>query len=434
MSRAILIWLGIALLGALGACASQRPIYPVGHVMPMEAPPAPRRKPEPPAGFYALAAGSPAVQSGAAQSNQPAIEVEPLAPAPAQEAVRTPTPTPAPSPADTRPVAGRYKVQLGDTLYAVSRRTGVPIRALIDANDLEPPYALSAGGELTIPNPKLHRVRPGETVYGISRAYGVEMSELVRLNAIDPPYTIAVGAPLVLPGSSAPPDASAALAQAEPAPEPAVETSPRNSTVAEASAPASTGSVPQEEGGVPKPRPKPSTGTTAEAPAVPAPARKPSPSTSQVAASTAPAAANLPVPNPPARAGGKFLWPVPGKVVGKFGPQGSGRHNDGINILAPRGTPVRAAENGVVVYAGEQLKGFGRLLLVKHADSWITAYAHNDTLLVGRGQTVQRGQPIARVGSSGNVASPQLHFEIRKGKRAVDPVRVLGKNPLQSSG
>ena len=178
---------------------------------------------------------------------------------------------------------------------------------------------------------------------------------------------------------------------------------------------------------MPRPRRKPVRGTAP-------PASQASPAAPQVATRTAPEAANLPIPKPPARTGGKFLWPVPGKVVGKFGPQGSGRHNDGINILAPRGTPVRAAENGVVVYAGNQLKGFGRLLLVKHSDSWITAYAHNDTLLVERGQTVQRGQPIARVGSSGNVASPQLHFEVRKGKRAVDPVRVLGKNPVQSSG
>ena len=176
---------------------------------------------------------------------------------------------------------------------------------------------------------------------------------------------------------------------------------------------------------MPRPRPKPSRGTAVAT--APTPTPKPSAPATQ-------AATDVAIPKPPARTGGKFLWPVPGKVVGKFGPQGSGRHNDGINILAPRGTPVRAAENGVVVYAGQQLKGFGRLLLVKHADSWMTAYAHNDTLLVQRGQTVQRGQPIARVGSSGNVASPQLHFEIRKGKRAVDPARVLGKNPVQSSG
>jgi murein DD-endopeptidase MepM/ murein hydrolase activator NlpD len=425
----------VILLGALAACTSERTIYPVGHVMPLEPPPPPRRKPDPPAGFYARAVQPEPAPSGAVVSpSQPTIEVEPLAPAPAQATVRAPTPDP--SPAVSRPAEGRYKVQLGDTLYGVSRQTGMPIRALIEVNDLQPPYALAAGSELIIPNPKLHRVHAGETVYGISRAYGVEMSELVRLNAIEPPYNIAVGTTMILPGSSTAPNASAALAQAEPLPSVAPQAAnvTDTSTPTPTPSPSAAASVPEAETGVPRPRPKPSRAAAAETASVPAPARKPSPSSSQVAASTAPAAANLPIPKPPARAGGKFLWPVPGKIVGKFGPQGSGRHNDGINILAPRGTPVRAAENGVVVYAGEQLKGFGNLLLVKHADSWITAYAHNDTLLVGRGQTVQRGQPIARVGSSGNVASPQLHFEVRKGKRAVDPARVLGKNPLQSSG
>jgi murein DD-endopeptidase MepM/ murein hydrolase activator NlpD len=121
-------------------------------------------------------------------------------------------------------------------------------------------------------------------------------------------------------------------------------------------------------------------------------------------------------------------------VVQDFGPQGSGRHNDGINILAPRGVAVHAAENGVVVYAGSQLQGFGNLLLVKHSDGWLTAYAHTQSILVAKGDTVERGQPIARVGSSGNVASPQLHFEVRKGKRAIDPIRILGPNPVRSSG
>jgi murein DD-endopeptidase MepM/ murein hydrolase activator NlpD len=430
------------LLGAvLSACAAERPIYPVGHVMPMEPPPAPRRKPAPPSGFLARAAQPQIVESGQASASQPAIQSEPLAPPPRQDTASQPAvaATSVAPPVAGRPADGRYKVQLGDTLYGISRSFGLPIRALIDANALRPPYALSAGRELIIPNPDLHRVASGETVYGISRAYGVEMSELVRLNAIEPPYTIAVGTTVILPGSSIPQNASAALAPPAPAPAPApapvtaqqATADPGPATGLESDAttspsPSAT-AAPTEAFGVPRPRRKPARGTAP-------PASQASPAAPQVATRTAPQAANLPIPKPPARTGGKFLWPVPGKVVGKFGPQGSGRHNDGINILAPRGTPVRAAENGVVVYAGEQLKGFGRMLLVKHSDSWITAYAHNDTLLVERGQTVQRGQPIARVGSSGNVASPQLHFEVRKGKRAVDPVRVLGKNPVQSSG
>ncbi|MEX2201722.1 MAG: M23 family metallopeptidase, partial [Dongiaceae bacterium] len=129
---------------------------------------------------------------------------------------------------------------------------------------------------------------------------------------------------------------------------------------------------------------------------------------------------------PAARSSGTFLWPVNGKVVSEFGAAADGLHNDGINIAAPRGTPVRAAENGVVVYSGNELRGFGNLLLVRHADGFVSAYAHNESLLVERGATVERGQTIARVGSSGSVTSPQLHFELRRGTEAVDPREYLG--------
>jgi murein DD-endopeptidase MepM/ murein hydrolase activator NlpD len=120
-----------------------------------------------------------------------------------------------------------------------------------------------------------------------------------------------------------------------------------------------------------------------------------------------------------------FMWPLRGKVISNFGPKTKGLHNDGINIAAPRGAPVRAAEGGVVAYAGNELRGFGNLLLLKHKNGWVTAYAHNDKLLVNRGDTVGKGQIIARVGSTGAVASPQLHFEIRRGKRAIDPKKHL---------
>ena len=131
-------------------------------------------------------------------------------------------------------------------------------------------------------------------------------------------------------------------------------------------------------------------------------------------------------PQPVGRASGKFLWPVNGKVVLPFGAKDGGTHNDGINIAAPLGTPVRAADSGVVVYAGNELRGFGNLLLVRHADGWVSAYAHCDALLVKRGDQVKRGQVIGRVGQSGNVTAPQLHFELRRGAEAVDPLSELG--------
>jgi len=136
-----------------------------------------------------------------------------------------------------------------------------------------------------------------------------------------------------------------------------------------------------------------------------------------------------PIAPPPPRTGGLFSWPTVGKLISGYGPSAGGMHNDGINIEAPLGTPVTAAEAGVVAYAGNELRGFGNLLLVRHQGGWMTAYAHNNELLVKRGQKVTRGQMIARVGRTGNVEQPQLHFEIRKGTDAIDPVKFLGAPP-----
>lgn len=119
------------------------------------------------------------------------------------------------------------------------------------------------------------------------------------------------------------------------------------------------------------------------------------------------------------------MWPLKGKVISGFGSAGKGLHNDGINIAAQAGAQVKAADSGVVAYAGNELKGFGNLLLIKHADGWITAYAHNDKLLVQRGDEVRQGQVISTVGRTGNVDAPQLHFEIRKGTQSVDPMMHL---------
>jgi len=129
--------------------------------------------------------------------------------------------------------------------------------------------------------------------------------------------------------------------------------------------------------------------------------------------------------NPPARSGANFRRPVNGLITSHFGQKANGERNDGINISVPRGTPVKAAENGVVVYAGDELSGLGKLVLVRHADGWVSAYAHNDELLVGRCDTVERGQQIARAGVTGNVTKPQLHFELRKNARPVDPEQHL---------
>jgi murein DD-endopeptidase MepM/ murein hydrolase activator NlpD len=127
----------------------------------------------------------------------------------------------------------------------------------------------------------------------------------------------------------------------------------------------------------------------------------------------------------PQVAGPTFRWPVHGKIIAGFGPRPNGQQNDGINVAVPENTPVKAAEDGVVAYAGSELKGYGNLVLIRHSNGYVTAYAHAKELMVKRGDAIKRGQVIAKSGQSGEVGSPQLHFEIRKGSNPVDPLQFL---------
>ncbi|EIM28513.1 peptidoglycan DD-metalloendopeptidase family protein [Microvirga lotononidis] len=144
-----------------------------------------------------------------------------------------------------------------------------------------------------------------------------------------------------------------------------------------------------------------------------------------VAPAPQPEAAKAPVPEPEQTASlsGDFRWPARGRVIAGFGANGG---NEGINIAVPEGTPVKAAEAGTVTYAGSEVKGYGNLVLIKHENGYVSAYAHNGSLNVKRGEQVKRGQVIATSGQTGNVTSPQLHFEIRKGAQPVDPMKHLG--------
>src|SRR6185437_8867573 len=140
-------------------------------------------------------------------------------------------------------------------------------------------------------------------------------------------------------------------------------------------------------------------------------------------ATTAAPAPDLVTPAP--HGGSGFEWPVAGHVIEGYGAGPSGTHNDGINIAARVGEPVRAADGGVVAYAGNELRGYGNLVLIRHPGGYMTAYAHNGQLLVKRGDAVKRGQEIAKAGATGAVDSPQLHFEIRQGTHALDPTTLL---------
>ncbi len=312
-------------------------------------------------------------------------------------AVRSAPPLPRTRPTATNTASigpGTYQVQPGETIFAVARKSNVAMRDLIEANGLASPYRLQAGQRIIIPQARYHRVQAGETLYAIARQYDVDMPSIVRANGLTAPYTVAAGQRLRLPER---------LTEAS---------TPRN-----AAAPVRTAVTTQS----------PSTATAVAAKSAPQPTVRPS-ATSQVAA--------VPrvIPKPPPRSGRTFAWPVDGRVISRFGGKPGGMRNDGINIATRRGAEVRAAEDGVVAYAGNELKGFGNMLLLRHADGWMTAYAHNEKVLVKLGDRVRRGQVVARVGSSGNVTTPQLHFEIRKGTVAVDPSRHLDSRSAANGG
>lgn len=317
-----------------------------------------------------------------------------------------------------------YVVRRGDTIYTIARRSGVPTRALIDANNLVPPYALDAGMRLLVPAVRTHEVRPGDTASQIAQRYGVPLRELVRVNAIEPPYVIRVGQRLAIPGASTSPAPTVAAATETPSRGPAA---PRGTVDVSPLPPPNVATAPSQ---VPA---SASASAPTAAPTQPAP-----PLQAAAAPPPSPVAANPPASAPDgdasARASaGRMLWPVRGVIVSEYGPKPGGLQNDGINIAAPRGTAFRAAESGVVIYAGNELRGFGNLLLVRHESGYVTAYAHADELTVQRGDQVRRGQTIGRVGSSGNVASPQLHFEVRRGTRAVNPIEFLGSQSNASN-
>ena len=316
-----------------------------------------------------------------------------------------------------------HTVRRGETLYAIARAYQVPLRALILRNSLSPPYTLETGQVLEVPKTTIHTVKAGDTVYAISRQYGVAMNDLVRTNGIEPPFTIKVGQKLAIPArvvQSRTEVIAESLPEpdAEPVTQSAIPESDDGEPVAsESTAPRAPARPELDQPVEPPPPPEPFQVTSD---GFPRPVLRPDHEPKRPLLATSGA-----IPQPAARQRSKFLWPVQGKLIAGFGPMGQGLHNDGINVAAPRGSPVRAAENGVVVYSGSELKGFGSMVLLKHADGYMTAYAHNEDLLVTRGQTVRRGQTIARVGSTGDVDRPQLHFELRKGRKAINPISRL---------
>ncbi|MCF2523727.1 peptidoglycan DD-metalloendopeptidase family protein [Bradyrhizobium sp. G127] len=306
-------------------------------------------------------------------------------------------------------------VGTADTLDVISKRYNVPSAEILKANGYGGPRVLQPGQQLIIPRrtanaappalspapgtkiaaglpASVHVVKPGDTLMNLSRRHNIAPAQLAAANHIPVTTQLKIGSKINIPGGKA--------AAAVPAPQ----------VVAD----------------VPKPAAAPVAAAPAAKPVAVAQATEP-----QQKARVATEATDLPEAQSPVKAADAtnalptFRWPVRGRVITAYGAKTNGKQNDGINVAVPEGTPVKAAEDGVVAYSGNELKGYGNLILVRHSNGYVTAYAHASELMVKRGDTIKRGQVIAKSGQTGEVGSPQLHFEIRKGSSAVDPLQFL---------
>jgi murein DD-endopeptidase MepM/ murein hydrolase activator NlpD len=303
-------------------------------------------------------------------------------------------------------------VGTSDTVDSLAQRHGVPAREIMRANGLPTPRNLQPGQQLVIPRQVMpaaptmaapqtkpaamvasasgiHVVNPGETLHSIARKNNIPAAKLAKANNIPVTTQLRTGTKLTVPGMK-----GTAMAAA-----PAQVVQPKPAQVAAAAAAKPAAPAPVVVAAVPK----------REAANLASETKEIEKEVKQDATGGLPS----------------FRWPVRGRVIAAYGAKTSGKQNDGINLAVPEGTPVKAAEDGVVTYAGNELKGYGNLVLVRHSNGYVTAYAHASELMVKRGETIKRGQTIAKAGQTGEVASPQLHFEIRQGSTPVDPSKFL---------
>ena len=242
-----------------------------------------------------------------------------------------------------------------------------------------------------------HVVQRGETLSGVAERYRTPLARLAKANGVKPSFKVYAGQVLAIPRVPPRPARTPAVA---------VRPAPIVITAHEVPAPA---------------RPEP----VQVAELAPVQVRAVPAAAAPITAAEVEATRRAALRSPPSLSGDGFLWPVRGQISSAYGAKPNGARNDGINIRAAAGTPVLAAENGVVVYAGDEIPGYGEMLLISHAGGLTTAYAHNGRLLVRVGAVVERGQQVATVGRTGDVTSPQLHFELRDGKEPLDPVAHL---------
>jgi len=255
-----------------------------------------------------------------------------------------------------------YNVKKGDNLYLISKKYNVTISKLVTFNNIDSPYKIFPNQKIFIPKKRTHVVKRGDTLYSISRKYRTDVFTISRFNNLKNVNQIYTNQRLIIPDQ---------LEKKK-----VVRISKKKETKK------------NKKKIVAKKRSyknKVNTQNFNE----------------------------------------NFIWPVKGKILSKYGSNDPGFFNDGINIESVSGEDVKASSGGEIVYSGNEIPGYGNLILIKHSKNWITAYAHLKKIYKRKGTLVKKGESIGAIGNSGNVKIPQLHFEIRKGKEAVDPLKYL---------
>ncbi len=308
----------------------------------------------------------------------------------------------------------------GETILSLAKRHGVTVAAIARANHLRGGPVM-AGTTLFIPaaptptqygqapmaprtkaaectGSQCYTVQRGETVGAIARAHGVTEQQILEANNLPDARALKAGQAIAIPGQAAAP--RQAMASATPQNHPAPRAGHATATT--------------------------SASTASEEALQDAEEAKPATEVKMATAKPVEPSCEAALTNPLPRMGKTFRKPVEGLIIGQFGPQRDGTVNEGLTISVPKGTAIKAAENGVVAYVGDELPGFGNLILIRHAEEYVTAYAHADEILVKKCDVVKRGQTIGTAGATGDASQPQLHFEIRKNAKPVDPTPLLG--------
>lgn len=377
-----------------------------------------------PAATVAEAEPAPATQrpaSPAASASRPARQtVSEEAPAPIATSTTTLSVT-----GSVVSVAGPrqiHTVKSGDTLTAIARKFDMSVSELAEANKLDTDKPLKLGAKIKGPatTQKAYVAQSGDTLAAVAKRFNVSVKDLAAENKLRATAAIKKGQKLALPDGykdRGPIKITTTVAAARPA-SPPTNTPANTYARVDSSAPSATapalpsGPIPYTASGATPPRPS---APVAAQPITPPPAARPI-----IESTAAPTEAEI-----IASGKGKFAWPVRGEIISGFGVKGTGQRNDGLNIRAPQGSPVLSAADGEIAYAGNQVPTFGNLVLVKHADGWVTAYAHLSSTSVKMRQQVKQGEQIGTVGATGGVNEPQLHFEMRYAPTAKDKAKPV---------